>query len=286
MHDGGHLRIGELSRRTGVSPEVLRAWEQRYGLLRPERSAGGFRLYSTQDEERVRATSALIADGLSAAEAARRALDGAPVPVVEPDRSLVANLTAELRSALDAWDAERAHGILDRLFAALTVEASFRDVLLPYLHDLGDRWAAGEVSVAQEHFASNLIRGRVLGLGRDWGSAAGPHLLLACLPGEEHDLGTAMFGVLVARRGWRVTFLGADTPLDTVATCAELLRPALVVLSTTDPKRARANRDALRALAASVPLGLGGEVRPEDAAALGARTLPSDLVDAARTLTP
>ena len=64
------MRIGELSRRTGVSPELLRAWEQRYDLLRPSRSPGGFRLYSADDEARVRRTTALIADGLSAAEAA------------------------------------------------------------------------------------------------------------------------------------------------------------------------------------------------------------------------
>src|SRR6185437_16970767 len=74
MTDAAHLRIGALSRRVGVSPELLRAWEQRYGLLQPSRSAGGFRLYSDHDERRVRRTKELITRGWSAAEAAREAL--------------------------------------------------------------------------------------------------------------------------------------------------------------------------------------------------------------------
>ena len=74
--EAGRVRIGELSRRTGVSPDLLRAWEQRYGLLDPSRSAGGFRLYSQEDEGRVRAMTASMAQGLSASEAAARAVAG------------------------------------------------------------------------------------------------------------------------------------------------------------------------------------------------------------------
>lgn len=286
MAEGASLRIGELSRRTGVSPEVLRAWEQRYGLLRPERSAGGFRLYSDDDVARVRRTVAFIADGLSAAEAARRALDSAPSMPVDPPRPFLDELAAQLRSALDDWDNDAAHAVIDRLFAAVSVDTAFREVLLPYLRELGVRWAADEITVGQEHFASNLIRGRVLGLARDWGHGTGPSVLLACLPGEQHDLGPLMFGVLVSRRGWRVTFLGADTPLDTVAKSVDMLRPDLVVLTTTQPLAVRRHGAALRALAASTPLALGGDVELDEAMALGARSLPTDLVEAARTLTP
>ena len=70
------IRIGELAQRAGVSPELLRAWEHRYGLVQPARSPGGFRLYSVSDEARIRRMTRLIADGLSAADAARQALTG------------------------------------------------------------------------------------------------------------------------------------------------------------------------------------------------------------------
>ena len=208
------LRIGELARRTGVSPELLRAWEHRYGLLQPSRSAGGFRLYSPADEARVRRMTRLIADGVSAAEAARQAhtADQAP-PAPEPP--IVDQLADQLRTALDRFDGAGAHAALDRLLGSVSVDAVVADVVLPYLRDLGDRWAAGRASVAQEHFASHLLRGRLLAIARDWDRGDGPALLLACLPGEAHDLGLLIFGILAARSGWRVTFLGADTPIDT-----------------------------------------------------------------------
>jgi MerR family transcriptional regulator, light-induced transcriptional regulator len=141
---GGHLRIGELSRRTGVSPELLRAWERRYGLLRPTRSPGGYRLYSDADERRVRGTAELIAEGWSAAEAARRTIAGPQEPEVSGAAetlgpSLVADVTDRLRSALDAMDAERAHLAFDELLSAASLESAMRDVLVPYLHE-SCRW--------------------------------------------------------------------------------------------------------------------------------------------------
>lgn len=281
--DGG-LRIGELARRTGVSPDLLRAWEQRYDLLRPARSPGGFRLYSRDDEARIRRMTELIGQGLSAAEAARQART-APEP---PPGSPVSDIAARLRAALDSFDDQAAHAALDRLFAAVSVEAALAEVLIPYLHDLGKRWAAGSVSVAQEHFAASLIRGRLLGLARDWGTGLGPLVLLACLPGEAHDLGLVAFGVLVARRGWRVTFLGADTPLDALADTVRTLDPALVVLHTLNPGRLDRHAEDLRGLAGGAPVAIpaAGALDPDRIAAAGARPLPADIITAARELTP
>src|SRR6188474_3629564 len=98
----GSLRIGELARRTGTSPELLRAWEQRYGLLEPARSEGGFRLYSQRDEARVLRVKHLIHEGLSAAEAARQAL--AAGPIAEERGPVVQALAEELRESLDSFD--------------------------------------------------------------------------------------------------------------------------------------------------------------------------------------
>jgi methanogenic corrinoid protein MtbC1 len=105
-----------------------------------------------------------------------------------------------------------------------------QEVVLPYLHSLGERWAAGEVSVAQEHFASNLLRGRLLGLAQGWGQGQGPLAILACLPGEQHELGLLAFGVALRRRGWRITYLGTDSPIGPVADISRSVVPAVVVL--------------------------------------------------------
>src|SRR5271166_7049613 len=182
------LRIGELSRRLGVSDHVLRAWESRYGLLQPVRSAGGFRLYSEADESRVRRMQAHLARGLSAAEAARAALgedNGAGHGrAAGPDRAAPAagELPGALRQALDAFDEPAAQAALDRLVSDLSVTTVLRDVVLPYLTELGERWESGTASIAQEHFASNLIRGRLAGLARGWGNGHGPRAVLACPP--------------------------------------------------------------------------------------------------------
>ena len=281
----GYLRIGVLAERTGVSPEVLRAWEQRYDLLRPSRSAGGFRLYSDDDVRRVQRTTDLIASGLSTGEAARQALEADIAEAPPVDGLLVEDLARRLREALDAMDAEVAHLAFDRLLASVTIATILGEVVLPYLRELGDRWATGEVSVAQEHFASNLIRGRLLGLARDWGSGEGPNVLLACPSGEAHDLGLIVFGIEVARRGWRVTFLGADTPIATIEATALRLRPELVVLGVSDPARALDEATAIRSLAAVAPVAIGGNVRPDDAEAMGVSLWREGPIEAARTAT-
>src|SRR5215217_7308733 len=187
MADEAQLRIGELSRRSGVSPELLRAWERRYGLLRPQRSAGGLRLYSSGDLERVRAMQRHMTRGLAAREAAavagRMTAEAAPRPAgmaaFDPGQ-----VRKELGEALEAFDEPRAQRVLDQLLSITTVDALLSDAVMPYLRDLGDRWKRGELSVAQEHFASNVLRGRLLGLARGWGRSAGPRALLACPEGE------------------------------------------------------------------------------------------------------
>lgn len=286
MNDGrGYLRIGVLAERTGVSPELLRAWEQRYGLLRPSRSQGGFRLYSDDDERRVRLTTDLIASGLSASEAARQALQ-ADVSIPPPiDGVVVEELAGRLRESLDAMDAEGAHRVFDRLLASVSVATVLGEVVLPYLRELGERWLTGEVSVAQEHFASNLIRGRLLGLARDWGAGEGPIVVLACPPGEAHDLGLIVFGIEVARRGWRVIYLGPDTPIATIEATARRLRPALVVLAVSDPARLREYTGAIRDLAQVVPVAVGGPVSLDEAEAMGVTLWREGPIEAAQTAT-
>jgi MerR family transcriptional regulator, light-induced transcriptional regulator len=279
------LRIGELSRRAGVSGHVLRAWERRYGLLRPVRSEGGFRLYTEADEGRVRRMRDHLARGLSAAEAARATLqDDEAGRVAVPGRLPVAagELARALRQAFDAFDEAAAQAILDRLVSDLSVTAVLREIVLPYLAELGDRWERGDASIAQEHFASNLIRGRLAGLARGWGDGSGPRAVLACPPGERYDLALMIFGVTLNRHRWRVDYLGADTPVEELTRTAADRAPGLVVLAATRPGTLEPLTAGLAALARTAPLALAGAgAAPQLAGAVGARWLASDPVTAA-----
>jgi MerR family transcriptional regulator, light-induced transcriptional regulator len=278
----GYVRIGELSRRTDVSPELLRAWEQRYGLLRPARSDGGFRLYSPQDEHRVATMRSHLEQGLSAAEAARITLDQESAPAPAAELPVLALGASALRAALDRLDESAAHATIDGLLSSFSVETVLREVVMPYLRELGDRWERGEASVAQEHFASQVLRGRLLGLARGWDRGPGPRALLACMPGEQHDLGLIVFGLGLRDHGWRITFLGPDTPLDTLSDAATTLQPDAVVLAATTSDRFETGRPALRRLARAVPLWVAGAgATPDVAKATGAQLLDLNPLDGA-----
>jgi DNA-binding transcriptional MerR regulator len=282
MSTEGRFRIGELSRRSGVTPDLLRAWERRYGLLSPSRSAGGLRLYSDEDLLRVRAMQHQLAAGLAAAEAAAVATSQQGI---EPPANDTAEARRELAASLLAFDEARAHAALDALISRFLLDTVLAEVLVPYLHDLGEQWERGEISVAQEHFASSLLRGRLLGLGRGWGQGHGPTALLACAPGEQHDLGLIAFGLALRARGWRILYLGADTPLESLAGAAQSSRPDFVVISAVNPRSLRATRESLIALAREHRVAVGG------AAANGANlgedilTLTGSPVDEAEKLT-
>ena len=278
-----YLRIGALSQRVGVSPELLRAWEQRYGLLRPVRSDGGFRLYSADDEQRIQAMRRHLDSGISAAQAARLAV--AETLEGEPLSSGVSGLRNELQEALDRLDEPGAHAALDRLLTALTIETVLRDILLPYLRELGERWERGEVSIAQEHFASNVVRGRLQGLARGWGAGSGAPSVLACAPGELHDLPLMMFGVVLAHRGRSVTYLGPDTPVATIRDALPELRPERVVISATTARPLRDAKADLGRLAREVPLALAGAGASASLAKrIGASLLEGDPVTAAERI--
>ncbi len=274
----GLLRIGELSQRTGVSPELLRAWQRRYSLLQPERSPGGFRLYSPDDEARVLRMKEHMARGIAAAQAARLASSTEPAG---RSQGSITELHAALGRALGSFDESGAQRVLDEAFDAYSLDAVIGDLLIPYLHELGERWSRGEVTVAQEHFASNLIRARLLGLARGWDAGYGPRALLACPERELHDLGLVLFGVALARRGWRITFLGAHTPLDTLASTAESTSPDTIVLAASDPDHLAGQESVLSQLSDRYRLILAGRGAVRAAVTLGVELLDMDPVSAA-----
>lgn len=160
-----------------------------------------------------------------------------------------------------------------------------RDVLLPFLREVGERWSRGEVTVAQEHFASNVLRARLAALGRGWGRGHGPRALLACAPGEQHDIPLMMFGVVLHRNGWRVSYLGAATPMPDLLHTATAAPPRLIVVSATDPALLAGLEPELLRLAGVAPLAIGGRGATETVArATTARLLDGDPVTAAERL--
>jgi DNA-binding transcriptional MerR regulator len=271
------LRIGEFARRVGVSTAVLRAWERRYGLLRPVRSPGGYRLYTAEDAERVARMRRGLDQGLSAAEAA-----GAALVEARPSVRLLEDAAARLLGAIHDYDEAAVQAVLDESFAAFGLEAVLRELILPTLGHVGREWEEGTLEIGQEHFASNLIRARLLSLARLWGRGSGPAALLACVPGEHHDISLLAFGLILRSHGWRILFLGADTPIATISEAAKRTQPAVTVLASFDPARLEVESSAIRRLAKHTPLVLSGPgATQEISTRLRVPRLDGDLVTAA-----
>ena len=322
------MRIGELAAKVGVSTHVLRAWESRYGLLRPVRSAGGYRLYGHEDERRVREVVALRSQGVSAVEASRRVLAadrngsgtddagsvgggsatggamervagaaeaaehaaGGGAGTASADRAArdlapagmrtdPPMLVAQLLDAVTALDEDRAHAVLDTAFTERSVESAIIDVLLPLFVRVGEMWELGRIGIAQEHFASSLVRRRLGALSLTWGVGTGPVAVLACPPGEFHDIVLLSFGVLLARAGWRVRYLGPDTPVHSLAAAARLTSADAVVLACRRPSGFRAHASALRRLGEEHPVWLAGRgATPRVLEEIAVNHLGADLV--------
>jgi methanogenic corrinoid protein MtbC1 len=220
------LNIAALAQRTGVAPDTLRKWEQRYSILQPTRTAGGQRRYSERDVARVEWLRARLDEGYRIGEAA--SLLG--TIGVEPARSARDHLKAIVR-ALDDGDPAEIGVRLDQAFALLGVDDTLSSVLQPLLEEVGDRWVRGELTVAEEHLVSEAVRSRLGHLLADSGGGVRGIVVLACAPGERHELGLMMAALALRRDGWKIVYLGADTPVRDAFSLAEKLSANVVGLS-------------------------------------------------------
>ena len=286
IQDDIGVRIGELSRRVGVSPDVLRAWERRYGVLSPRRSPSGQRLYTSADEQRVRSMRQSIESGYSPRVAAKLAigdgdgrLAGRPAPLAVRG---IDELAETLRASLFDLADGAANRTLDHLLTGYGVESALVRVVLPLLREIGDRWARNELTVGQEHFASALLTGRLRALARGWDDGDGPRVLAACPAGEAHDLGLLCFCLLMRERGLRITYLGASVPSDSLFDAAQRVHPAVAVIAGVREEPFWDSYEALAELSFVHPLMLGGAGASQALAdVLRAQLLPQDPVAAA-----
>jgi len=283
------FRIGELSRRTGVSIDVIRAWERRYGLLAPTRSESNFRMYSQDDVARLRLMLHYTKQQVPPSRAAQLVRQAQTAPVQSnpgiPEADIRKALTV-LRDSLERFDEAPAERILRRLIGVFTPGVVFRDVVLPYLREVGMRWECGETSVAQEHFASEFLEHWMRTQAPRQRSDGGRRAVLACLPGEHHTLGLVAFGVVLGDLGWSITFLGRDVPVPSIRAAADAVKADAIVLAAVLPEPLAHAGSDLDAIMRTHAVVVGGPAARSDAIDVPEpRILRSDVVSAARALT-
>ncbi len=266
------LNIAALAHATGVPAHTLRKWEQRYRVLSPDRTSGGQRRYTEVDVARVKWLRARLDEGYRIGEAA--ALLTAPE---DPPAATPADLCEAILDAVSRSDVEAMQRLLDQAFTLHSLETAFEDVAVPVLVEVGRRWATGELSVAQEHLVTGAVRARTLRrLAEPWPGVRG-RVVLACAPGERHEVGLLGVAALLATEGWGVVYLGAETPVDAALALASSVDADVACFSVTMPD----HRDALVAGLRAGPrntteIVLGGQAaNSELAGTVGGRHVPS-----------
>lgn len=270
--------IRVVSERTGLSPDVLRAWEKRYAAVQPPRRDGaGQRLYSDADVERLRLLRRVTQAGRSIGQVAelttgelaalaredeteRTVTALAPPPAQPgPARGYLDRAMEEARRL----DGSGLEAVLRRAMVALRADEFVDDVAVPFLRAIGEEWEAGTLGVAHEHMSSAVMR-RVLSLVTDTfePEEGAPEVVIATPSRQQHELGALLAAAAAAASGWSVTFLGADLPAEEIAAAARQRGAAAVALSivypVAGPDLVDEVRRLRRALPASVPLVVGG----------------------------
>jgi len=247
------LNIAALAQRTGVAPDTLRKWEQRYRILQPTRTAGGQRRYSERDVQRVEWLRARLDEGYRIGEAA--SLLG--TVGVAPARSAHGHLKAVL-DALDAGESDQIGLRLDQAFALLGVDETLDGVIRPLLREIGDRWESATITVAEEHLVSEAVRSRLGHLLADAGGGVRGVAVLMCAPGERHELGLMMASIAMRRDGWKIVYLGTDTPLRDAIALAEKMSARVLGISLSLDDRPGALEKSLRQTPEGLSVVLGG----------------------------
>lgn len=275
--------IRDLVERTGVNASTLRAWENRHGLIVPVRTPSGHRLYSDEDVARVHRVQELLAQGLGLGRIAARLAAEPPgqpaggAPVSWP------GYVAETLRALADFSAERLDRVYGEACALYPIDAVTSGLLIPVLERLGERWQERPAGIAEEHFYSAWLRNKLgARLHHAPPAGRGKPLVLACLPGEGHEIGLLVFALAALQAGHRVIYLGANMPTRQIIHVERAAQPAAIVLagrSLATPEPVLADL-AWLAAEAEAPVCVGSHVSvqlPEALRAAGAVPLGAEI---------
>ena len=227
------MNIEAVARSTGVPAATLRKWEERYGVPSPERTDGSQRRYSDRDLRQIEWLRDRLAEGIRIGQAVRL-LQRVEEPLGSPKA-----LSAAIVAATRAKAQSRLEALVNQTFALYPPEAAITEVAVPVLAETGALWERAEISVADEHFVSQLFATKLRALIDSTASGSAGLAVLACVAGERHELGLLAAAALLQADGWRVLYLGADTPLRQAFELATDVGAKVLVLAATMPRHAR-----------------------------------------------
>lgn len=284
LHDAYPVRT--VARLTGLSPDLIRAWEKRYGVVTPQRGPRGSRLYSADDISHLRALAKVVGTGRAigdVAELSREQLEtlAASAQPLElphattrpaPSGPEAAPVIERVLEALLRFDAEAVERQLSDALVALGAGPFARQIAAPLLDAVGDRWSSGSLSVGHEHLVSGVLRNLLTSLIRARHRVGQPTVLLATPSGDRHEFGLLLVALMLLDAGVGVAYLGVDLPAPDVVHAARSMGVAVVGLGVVDGENRSTATDEVRRIEAELPqrteIWLGGREADAVAAAL------------------
>jgi len=257
--------ISSVSTMTGVNSVTLRAWERRYGLIKPQRTESGHRVYSNNDIEHIKNILKMLDSGI----AISRVKDALGVESEKPkdiSTSHWLKYTDDMLRGVNNFDELILDSVYNEAMSLYPVDIVTRELLLPLLEKLGQRWMHVSTGIAEEHFFSSFMRNK---LGARFHHRnqqnTGPQIVAACLPGEQHEFGLLLLSLAAHARGYRIILLGADMPLNQLAEVVHRSNSNGIVLSGSHKNENKQLTDELIDLVrdSNVPVFIGGKVTNE-----------------------
>ena len=246
----GRHSIGVVSRRTGLKPDVIRAWERRYGAIEPARTPTNRRYYTDEQLDRLVLLREATLSGRQIGQVANLETEELRALVAE-DQAAIAQLPrpaapsaqisadshlASCLAAVEALNGQELQMQLERSSLDLSQPRLLEEVLVPLIHKIGELWESGALRIAHEHMASVVVRSFLTNLQAGFAPSPTAPAIVVCTPSRQsHELGALLVTATAASEGWRVHYLGADCPVEEIAAVTLLKRASAIALSIVYP---------------------------------------------------
>jgi methylmalonyl-CoA mutase cobalamin-binding subunit len=262
-------RIHRVAKLTGLSKDVIRVWERRYGLVKPSRSSNRYREYSDEEVALLRFVKAQMEQGATIGSLAAEGHDSlvarirVATPVSAEEQKPHDRLLDDLIGSLDPLDKAGFERRLNGAVAVIPFDEAVQRILLPLQRRIGELWHQGRLDTAVEHYVTKIIQQKLFSVMNQLPvNEFGPRVLIACPEGETHEIGAQAVAYIAATKGCHVYYLGSDLPSSDLATFCEKIKPDLVLLSLTEIKAEAAALQQIKELeklATRWPVGVGGQ---------------------------
>ena len=262
-------RIHRVAKLTGLSKDVIRVWERRYGLVKPSRSSNRYREYSDEEVALLRFVKAQMEQGATIGSLAAEGHDPLvarmriATPVSAEDQKPHERLLDDLVGSLDPLDKAGFERRLNGAVAVIPFEEAVQRILLPLQRRVGELWHQGRLNIAVEHYVTKIIQQKLFSVMNQLSvNEFGPRILIACPEGETHEIGAQAVAYIAATRGCHVYYIGPNLPNSDLVIFGETITPDLILLSLTEVKSeasALQQLKELELLATRWPVAVGGQ---------------------------